>query len=178
VITVGEITGSSVRVNKDGVKPVRLLQVVVSDPEDVQTVELIRQAGEDYNPPKGSRVIILDLGSAWQVGVAVDDGITPEVDEGERELFSSVGGVKKAKFKLNKEGELVLNDGTDFGVAFNELKSGFDQLKNDYNTFLSQIFNLHTHTSAAPGSPTGVPVPVGTSSTASVDGAKVTKVRI
>ena len=62
--------------------------------------------------------------------------------------------------------------------AFNDLKSGFDTLKGDVNTFITTIYNLHTHVSAGPGVPTAVPVPTGSSSAASVDAAKVDTVKL
>lgn len=170
MITIGVITGSSVKPNKDGVNPTRLLQVVVSDPMDVQTVELITQAGEDNNPPIGSKVVMIDLGPAWQVGIAVDDNIAPEVQPGEKEYYSSVGGVKKAKLKLNLLGECILNDGVDFGVAFNQLKAAFDDLQTQWNIFADAY---------VPGGPLAVGTPPKAfPATVSIDGAKVTKVRL
>jgi hypothetical protein len=61
-LETGVISGWQIKKNKDGSQPVRLLQVVISDPQDVQTVEWISQAGEDSNPPKKSSALILPVG--------------------------------------------------------------------------------------------------------------------
>jgi hypothetical protein len=61
-------------------------------------------------------------------------------------------------------------------VRFNELKSGFDQLKQDVNSFITTKYNLHQHVET--GGTTDVTVLTGTSSTASIDNAKITKIEV
>lgn len=79
------------------------------------------------------------------------------------------------------DGTITINGGSDFAVAYTDLKSAFDQLKSDFDTFVSSKYNTHTH-SYLPGpgvaTPTAVPIPVGTSSTADMSGAKVDKVKL
>lgn len=97
---IGTVINSSVGTNRDGETNVRLLQVSISDPEDIQTVEWSQAAGDDYNPPPGTAVVVLDLGEAWKVAIAADDLIDPSVLPGEREIYSQVAGVKQAILKL------------------------------------------------------------------------------
>jgi hypothetical protein len=60
----------------------------------------------------GSIVVIQALSDAFKVGVAVDDGIEPEADEGEYEIYSSAGGTKKARVKCEVGGNVIHNEGS------------------------------------------------------------------
>lgn len=162
---IGEVTGSEVSVNKDGLNNVRLIQTEITDPDDIQTVQLVRQAGEDYNPPVGSKMLIVQAGKSWKLGIIFDDVIDPSMAEGERKIYSIAGGIIKAFINWLADGVIEINGNTDFAVAFNDLKAGFDQLVTDYNA--------HTH--SAPGGATGTPQ---TPTTASVDAAKVNNVKL
>jgi hypothetical protein len=46
---------------------------------------------------------------------------------------------------IKTDENVIFNDGTDFAVRYNELKTQLDQLKQDLNTFISTVFNVHTH---------------------------------
>jgi len=170
MVAIGKITGQSVEKNRDGDKPVRMLQVEITDPDDLQQVELFRQSGEDYNPPSGSRVIVLNLGRAFRVGVAVDDRIEPSMGEGERKVYSIDSGSVSAFINLLSGGDLELNGNADFAARFNELKAGFDELRSDYN--------LHTHKYLpGPGVAVETVVP-SVASTASIDAAKIDEIKV
>lgn len=72
-------------------------------------------------------------------------------------------------------------EGGDYAVRYLELKSAFDELKQDLNDLVS-AFNSHMHATAAPGPPsppTPIPsiIPASTS-TASVDDAKIDKIEL
>ena len=109
---IGKVIGSAVDVNRDSDGNVLLLTVEITEGDDLQEIELFRHAGVDYNPPVGSIVVIQILSEAFKVGVAVDDGIEPEADEGEYEIYSSEGGSKKARVKCDADGNAVLNAGS------------------------------------------------------------------
>ena len=108
---IGKVIGSAVDVNRDSDGNVLLLTVEITEGDDLQEIELFRHAGVDYNPPVGSIVVIQTLSDAFKVGVAVDDGIEPEADEGEYEIYSSEGGSKKARVKCDADGNVVCNQG-------------------------------------------------------------------
>ena len=171
---IGTITGRRIATNRDGNKDVRLLQVEIIqdvDIQDVRTVEIY--CPMDYNPANGTQVDVITVSGGYQIAIGFSDGLTPEVDPGEYEIYSTDNPVtmKKARIKLNKDGEIIMNSGTDFGVAFNELKTAFDQLKLD--------FDLHTH--SVPGitaGPAAATTLVTVPSTANIDPAKVDEVRI
>lgn len=88
----------------------------------------------------------------------------------------------KAKIIIRDNSKMIFSignkEGGDFMVRFNELKTGFDQLKLSFNTFVSSIYNLHTHISNIPGLPSSVPVPLGVTSTASINSAKITEIEV
>jgi len=109
---IGKVIGSAVDVNRDSDGNVLLLTVEITEGDDLQEIELFRHSGVDYNPPAGSIVVIQTLSDAFKVGVAVDDGIEPEADEGEYEIYSSEGGSKKARVKCDADGNVVHNEGS------------------------------------------------------------------
>jgi hypothetical protein len=183
-----------------------LLSAELSDPNDLQTVELYTQSGEKYNPPDGAKLFVVEAGKSWKIAVACDDGVAPNPDmqQGERELYSIANGARKAKIYLAADGkiefendnckiavnndgkievdfssELVVNAGTDSAVRFSELKAGFDQLKNDFNSFLNS-FTLHKHTLVTAGSGTSGPPepPPPVQSSASVDASEISEIKV
>ncbi len=156
----GIVRGREIKKNRDGSTAKMLLQVEITNPQDIQTVELMRQAGEDTNPPDGSRVLILEVGPSWKIAVASDDNIVPTMSAGEKRLYSTSGGSVVADIKLLADGTIEVNGNSDFAVAFNDLKTGFDNLVTD--------FNAHTHGTQ----------PIPTPSTASIDAAKVDTVKL
>lgn len=167
---IGRVTGSEIAKNKDGDLPVRLLQVEISGPEDLQTVELCLQAGETCNPPIDSNVCILEAGKSWLFAIAIDDGIEPNPDiaKGEREIYGSENGIRTSNAIFRKNGDVELNGNDDFAVRFSKLKNAFDQLKDDYNE--------HTHTGVTAGKdPTAITtIP----STADISDAKIENIKV
>ncbi len=110
---IGRVTGYEIGKNKEGEVDVLLLQVEISEPDDVQTVELYQSGGRDYNPPTNSTVIVIPIADALQIAVAVNDGITPESEPGETEIYSvdEYAGSKQAKVKLFTDGICKINNG-------------------------------------------------------------------
>lgn len=173
----GTIKDTSTGKNRDGENDVRLLKVELFDPDDLQTAQLMTQAGEDNNPPKESRVIVLSIGSAWKIAIAVDDGITPEVEQGERKVYSSDGGAIKAFIHFKKNGDVIINGDGDNAIRYSKMKEAFDQLKSDFNNFLTTAYNLHQHPTAAPGPPSPPTLP-GTSSVADMSSSKIDEIKV
>lgn len=103
-ILIGVVTGSEVAVNRDGSVPGRLLQVVITDVHDVQTVEM-PQDGEESNPIPGCRVFIEQAGHSYKVVSRVDDGVAPVMDPGGKRIYSvGTDGVVKAEVRLFPDG--------------------------------------------------------------------------
>lgn len=124
------VTGREIKKNKDGKKSVILLQCQITDPADVQSVELMNQTGEDNNPPDGSRVTIIDIGQAFKLAIASDDNIEPITEPGEKRIYSTDSdGNLKASFYLKNDGSVTLENDN----GFIELKANGDV---DINGFI------------------------------------------
>lgn len=168
-VQIGIVTGSEVKLNRDSEDKSLLLQCEISQEADMQTVELYRQAGEDYNPPEGSTVVILEAGKSWKLAIACDDGIESNVEQGERRVYSSDGGVIKANTYYKKDGTQEINGNADNAVAFTDLKTAFDTLKTEITTNLTAIA---TAIAGLGGAYTVIPL------TASVDAAKIDSIKV
>ena len=179
MVEVGKITGRTVGTNRDGTDEVTLLQVEVSDADDIQTVELHRGAGVDVNPPDGSIVVLVRAGNAWQIAATTNDNVPPDgLDEGTYEIYASDSGAKTAKVRCMPDGDVVINDGAQSAVSFPELKSQFDTLVTDFNNLVT-IFNAHVHpgVTAGPGS-TAITASPGTSSAATIDNSESDTIKV
>jgi hypothetical protein len=141
---IGVITGRRVGKNRDGDKDVLILQVELLQGEDTRSIELFTDS--DFNPANGTRICVIDASSSYQIGTCVSDGLTPEVDPGEKEIYSTDNPVtqKKARAKFGTDGIITLNKGTDFAVRYSKLESEFNKLKTSFNNLLTE-YKLHTH---------------------------------
>lgn len=205
-IQIGVVTGFEITENRSGEQKVVMLQVALSEETDSQSVELYNPVGKTGVPPIDSAVLVLTVAEGFKIAIAINDGLdVTELAEGECLSYSqdedgirrteilqkangelelkSVDGLEatQAAVKLDNDGDVTINEGTDWAVQFTALKSAFDQLKNDLNTFITTTFNTHTH-SYLPGpgaaTPTAVPVPTGSSSSADMSGAKIDSIKV
>jgi hypothetical protein len=158
---IGKITGRTIAKNRDGDVDRILLQVEVIPDEDVRTVELFTQAGDDTNPGNGCRVNIVPISNSYHVGIGVSDDLVSECDAGEKEFYStdSPVTVKKARLKLDKNSNVILNSGTNHATQQEALQIAV-------NTFLISLNSQLT----------GVGAPGGL--TLNLSSAKVTTVRL
>lgn len=117
MLQIGTVTGSEVKPNRTGYNPTRLLQVQFTDPKDIQTVQLYTKNGEDYVPPKGKRVAVLFAGTAWAIGIAIDDEILPEALDGEKWIYATdpTGSAIVASVKLMNNGQVLISGLGDLG---------------------------------------------------------------
>lgn len=73
-----------------------------------------------------------------------------------------------ASVKCHGDGRVTINGGGRTLATFDDLKAGFDEFRDDFNGFLSNIHDKHTH--LAPSGATGVPLVVPSAqSRASID---------
>jgi phage gp45-like len=84
-----------------------------------------------------------------------------------------------ASVNMAVDGTIELNGNSDFAVSFTDLKTAFDQLKNDFNTFVNTKYNVHVHpgVTAGPAS-TAVTLTLGAPSAADMSAAKVESVKV
>ena len=138
-------------------------------PSYIKSSRQVLPPGIDAVPIEGDQgiVIILDesMGKTVAIGVYPD----PQAESGEVRLYSrDDDGNQKSILWIKKDGTIEINGGAESAVAFAALKSGFDSLKSDHNTFL-------THVHGVAGTP---PVPPAIPSTASIDSSEVTTVKL
>ncbi len=114
LIQTGIVTGKRIGKNKDGTKEVLLLQVEMADPEDIQTVELMSQTGENSNPPVGSRVLVVGAGPAFKLAIASDDSIVSATADGEKIIYSTSadGKTVASSVYLKNDGTIIAKNGT------------------------------------------------------------------
>lgn len=177
----GVIVNIEKKKNRDGTNDRLLLSVEISDPEDIQIVELILPFGLDVYPPIGSKVFLNDAGEAYKIAIAIDGGIDPATSEGESIMYSVSGGIIVARTHYKNDGDIEIesigggtvnirnggnveiNGVADNMVRFSALETAFNQLKSD--------FNNHTQVVIA-----GV-AQTPTASSADISGAKIDNVK-
>ena len=139
-MAIGIIRGRSIGRSLDGDKDRVILQVeLMPDDEDIRLVELFTQSGDDTSPASGCRVNVVPITDNYDIAVGVSDGLTPEVDPGEREFYSTDDPVtaKQARIKLDKDGNIIFNQGTGTSVEFLALDTALQLLVGAINTALS-----------------------------------------
>jgi hypothetical protein len=116
MMELGIVKGSEIKKNKDSTTNRLLLQVEFIEESgdirgDIRTVELIPQAGEDINPAKNSRVVVIEVAKGYQVAIATTDNLVPESGAGEKEIYStdSPATEKRAKIKLSINGDIEID---------------------------------------------------------------------
>ena len=91
--------------------------------------------------------------------------------------------------EVKTDKDIIFNEGTDFAVRYNELETAFNQLKQDFDDFVSQIYGLHTHpaittatvgATAVVGKVTLTPTAdgIGSPSSADVSNAKIDNIMV
>lgn len=144
---------------------------------DVQEKKTATPYGIDSNPIPEMIAVYAETGVKGEsvlVGFINKNAIA---QPGELRLFSTnTSGVEQAYLYFKADGAIHLNGTDDNMVRFSKLKTGFDQLRTDLNNLVT-MFNVHVHLSAAPTVPTSTPTSVATSSTATINAAKITDIK-
>lgn len=150
-----------------------LVQIKGLNGETITGIEFLSAYGFEARPSAGQVAVIYINGNRDQgiVVAAHDRDSRPKIEDDESQMYSKFGGY----VKCNKDGNVEIQGAADFAVAYTDLKAAFDQLKSDFNTFVTTKYNLHTHPTAPVG-PVSVTVLTGTASTADMSGAKVAEV--
>lgn len=177
-IVRGVRIGKSFRSERDVV----LLSVEIDDPRDIQTVEYLFPHGECGLPNEGDSVVITEISEEYKVATASNTGVVVStLSNGEKSIFAVKDGAATSIITLLNSGEIVLNEGTDYAVQFTALKTGFDLLRNQLNSFINK-YNLHIHTGVIDIDTLTCETIVTTSqavlASAKIDSSKVEKVRI
>lgn len=107
---IGIVTGRKVALNRGRGVNTRLLQVMLTDVNDVQTVQLIEQMGEESNPPNGCMIAVIPGAKAFKLGVATFDGIEPNLSVGGKRIYSIDPSDHSvvAEIRLDPDGKITL----------------------------------------------------------------------
>lgn len=138
---IGIIKGRLIGVNRDGDKPRLLLQVEMLE-DDVRTVEMFTQHGEDVNPADGCRVITDDIFGSYEIAIAISDDLLPEVSPGEKEIYSTANPAvaKLARTKWDSTGKVIHNQGVNSVVTYAALNTALQLLVTAINaTFATKL---------------------------------------
>lgn len=89
-VHLGTIVGSKIIENMDSENTTRMLSAELSSADDVQSIELISQNGEQTNPLDDATVIILEINKAWKIAVAIKDLVEPDntLERGEKKIYA------------------------------------------------------------------------------------------
>jgi hypothetical protein len=113
-------------------------------------------------------------------------GLFPTVTDGDNGVISPAVNTDRIELRTRDgagfvsmvdDGTVEINGNADFAVAYTDLKSAFDQLKSDFDTFVTTKYNLHNHPTA-PAGPVSIPSVVGAASTADMSGAKLSTIKV
>lgn len=152
----GIVTGFEIGKNSNGTRDVVLLQVRISDPKDIQTIELMTPPGDDSIPPAGSRVVILQPSKSWKIAIANQDSITPQAGEGEKRLYSQAGGSEQAYIFIKSDGTIEVNGNSKTAVRFEDLQTALNTFKNSIESAIAGAITGHIHAVVTPpAGPTG-----------------------
>ena len=138
---------------------------------------LYNPSGDFSVPLPNDYVTLIEMqGTGNYIALGNLNNIT-NVNNGEKKLYSrNSAGAVKASIYLKNDKIIVVNEGTDFGIRYNEMKTQLDQLKADFNNFVTITYNLHKHPET--GGVTGVPDVTGTASTVDFTNTKVASLKL
>jgi len=143
---------------------------------DIQTSYNVAPFGIDANPIKGMKAIQSSTGERGDsviLGYINDNMLAAK---GEIRIFAvDSDGVLQNYIHIKNNGDIEIGGDADNMVRYSELKSGFDDLRDDFNNFVNTKFNTHTH--VAPSGTTAVPVPLGSPSAADISGSKIGEIK-
>ena len=147
---------------------------------DVQTAHQVAPHGIDSNPVKDMVAI---FGETGQKGETVIVGYLNKnvlAAAGETRIYATdADGALKIYAWLKNDGTMELGGNAKHLARFEELKTGFDQIKTDLNNLIT-AFNAHMHATAGTGPPSpptpGAGIPA-TASTASIDSSKINEIK-
>jgi hypothetical protein len=129
MVKTGTITGRDVAKNRDGENDRLMLQVQLSNSDDIQTVEYVSLPGQDANPKNGTKVFIIEVGPSYKIAIGADDGITPGMDTGEQRFYSvNDAGAIQAFINMLKTGIIEINGNGDFAVRWTALNTGLQNM--------------------------------------------------
>ena len=146
--------------------------------DDVQETKTATPYGFDSAPIKdivGVQVQTTVNGENVVIGFLGKNG---KAEAGESRMFSTDenGGVQIDLY-VKKDGTIEFGGNVGNLTRYQELKTGFDELKQDFNNLVN-LYNTHVHAGVTPGpSSSGTTPSVGTPSVADISGSKIDELK-
>lgn len=157
----------------------RLIKFLRLGRNDVREVTQAAPHGIDSHPTKGLIAIYAPTGSNGTGSVI--GYINPQAlaDVGELFLYSTDDqAAVQFRIKLRNNGTCEIGGDTDNMVRYSKLEDAFNELRDDFNTFVNSVYNVHVHPGVTPGSgSTAVTPTVGQASTADISPAKIDEIK-
>lgn len=109
-IQIGIVTGIEFTENREGEQTVVMLQLSITDDNDIQSVELYRPVGHEGIPPIDSAVLVLTIAEGFKIAVAINDGLdVTELAEGEILAYSQdEDGVHRTEILQKADGDIEI----------------------------------------------------------------------
>ncbi len=150
---------------KEGFRKIKLLGF---GKNDVKELYELSPYGTDANPIKGMEAVYMETADKGKLVVVGYINTNRLAAVGEHRTFSTnAQGTQKFYIWQKADGTCEIGGNTKHLTRFEELETGFNQLKQDFNSFL-------THVHGGAGTP---PAPPALPSTASISGAKINEIK-
>lgn len=172
----------AVKVNNTSLDKIlrRVVKVLGMGLVDVQLVQEAVPFGIDSNPLDKMVAILAETSKSGRPVIIGYLNKGQKAAKGEIRIFSkNADGEEQTYLWLKADGTIEIGGDANHMTQFEELKSGFDELKGDVNALVS-AFNSHMHATAATGPPSpptpgsGIPA---SPSTATIDAAKLDDIK-
>lgn len=159
----------------DGLKN-RVVKFLRLGKYDFQTSAETGPYGIDSSPIKNMRAVYAETGSKGETVIVGYINKNQLAGTGEVRLYSTdENGTQKIYVWLKKNGQLELGGNTKHMTRFEELETGFNKLRDDFNDLVSK-FNLHMHPTAGSGPPSVQSGDPAELSTADISNAKIEEI--
>lgn len=170
---------SLTRVKQAATEFIKVLRLGKNDVQTSLYVFPFGFSGKAVNETLAVHAKTMQKGDSVVVGYVLEKDETTNVGESRLYSTDSDGNVV-AEIICRNDGTAEILGNDDNMVRFSELKTAYDQLKNDHDSLVS-AFNQHVHPTAAVGSPSP-PTPVpnvipATPSTGDISNAKIDEVK-
>lgn len=145
---------------------------------DIQTPRQAAPFGIDSAPRAGMVAVYSETGKRGKPVIVGYLNKSLLAQDGETRFYSvKANGDLSTFIWLNDDGTMQIGGSEKNMVRFQELETGFNQLKTDLNNLVS-AYNAHVHTgvTTGPGS-SGPTASQGTASTASIEDAKIDEIK-
>lgn len=145
---IGKITGLEIGKNKDSELDVVLLQVQITEENDIQTIQL-ESSNLEIIPEINDFVYINKVNDSFKIANIYETKINSDgsLTNGEARLIAKQDGAIKSFIICRVNGDVELNGNADFACRFNALETMVNDLNSKFDS------HLHPHGEPNTGPP-------------------------